>query len=148
MGAATSKCKQVQSCKEKNEPHNGNKNICSSEKPICKQHITMHITNCYFKQQKVVKQENTSTTLTMVLTIHYNLSLKKIEYDGAEPDRCTMFEITYTRSDGKPVDKESEKAICYRVSNNYSTYSVYNMYKKMCVYVCVIIMMVALCRWI
>lgn len=53
MSVATSKCKQVQSCKEKNETHNGNKNIFSSEKLICKQHITMEITNCYFKQQKV-----------------------------------------------------------------------------------------------
>ncbi|KAK9939195.1 hypothetical protein M0R45_015901 [Rubus argutus] len=34
-----------------------------------------------------------------------------IEHEGAEPDRCTMFELTHTRSDGKPVDKESEKAI-------------------------------------
>ena len=111
MGAATSKCKQAQSCKKKNEPHNGNKNICSSEEPICKQLITIYVSSCYFKQHKVMKQESTSTTITIVLTLYYNLSLKKIEHEGAEPDRCTMFELTHTRSDGKPVDKESEKAI-------------------------------------
>ncbi|KAK9912340.1 hypothetical protein M0R45_036207 [Rubus argutus] len=45
------------------------------------------------------------------LVDHWEKPKGQIEHEGAEPDRCTMFELTHTRSDGKPVDKESKKAI-------------------------------------
>ncbi|KAM5555336.1 hypothetical protein ABKV19_023305 [Rosa sericea] len=35
----------------------------------------------------------------------------KREHEGLEPNRCTLFELTHTRSNGEPVDKESEKAM-------------------------------------